>query len=240
MNVFVICNGKEQESVYLKKVSRENIARISEEKWRIEEFNELEEMRKLLAREIGLDVVYLDVTMETSIEEAERLRKQNKDAVLLLIADTSISPMSYLKPSIQAASLLLRPLRKQQVKKAVTDTWNLYLENQVSREECFVIEDGEKTVQVPYQKIYYFFSAAKKVYLVLEDQEFGFYDTLGNLEQRLPHYFIRCHRGFIVNRRKIADISLAKGEIMLEHDICVPVSRSYKPIMKEWKKWLKE
>lgn len=238
MNVFVICDGKQKENAYLKEVSKENIARVSEEMWRMEQFLELEPLRELIKQQTECDVMYLDVTMENAIATAEQIRKENKDTIFLLIADTSISPMAYLKPSIQAASLLLRPLKKKQVQTAVTDTWNLYRENQVSQEDCFVLDDGEEQLKIPYQKICYFSSNAKKVYLVLENQEFGFYDTLGNLEKRLPAYFVRSHRSFIVNQRKIQDIFLSKGELLLEHDICVPISRTYKASLKELKKCL--
>ena len=233
MNVFVICDGKQKENAYLKEVSKENIARVSEEMWRMEQFLELEPLRELIKQQTECDVMYLDVTMENAIATAEQIRKENKDTIFLLIADTSISPMAYLKPSIQAASLLLRPLKKKQVQTAVTDTWNLYRENQVSQEDCFVLDAGEEQLKIPYQKICYFSSNAKKVYLVLENQEFGFYDTLGNLEKRLPAYFVRSHRSFIVNQRKIQDIFLSKGELLLEHDICVPISRTYKASLKE-------
>lgn len=239
LNVFVICDERQREVKYLKEVSRENIAKVSEEVWRMEECLELEQLKELVKQKTSLDVMYLDVTIEHAIEMAEQIRKENKDAIFLLIADKTISPMAYLKPSIQAASLLLRPLKKEVIRGAVADTWNLYLENHVSQEECFVVDDGVEHVQIPYQKICYFSSNAKKVYLVLENQEFGFYDTLGNLEKRLPAYFVRSHRSYIVNQRKIQNISLAKGELMLDHDICVPISRSYKANLRELKKCLK-
>lgn len=235
----MICDEKQKEIEYLKEVSMENIARVSQQTWKIEEALELEPLKKMIAERTEFDVMYLDVTMKNAITTAERIRKKNKDTIFLLIADTTISPMAYLKPSIHASSLLLRPLKKKQVQTAVTDIWNLYRENSVSEEECFVVDDGEERLQIPYQKICYFSSNAKKVYLVLENQEYGFYDTLGNLEQRLPAYFVRSHRSYIVNRKKIQDIFLSKGEIVLEHDICVPISRSYKANLKELKKCLK-
>lgn len=239
MNVLVICDEQEKEMRYLKDISKKNIARVSEEKWRIEDFFKMAQLRELLKEETDLDVVYLDVTMLDSIAIAERIRRENKKTIFLLIADTTISPMCYLKPSIQAASLLLRPLEKQQVQKAVADTWNLYQENQIGEEEYFVVEDGVESLQIPFKKIYYFFSSEKKVYLVLENQQYGFYDTLGNLEQRLPAYFIRSHRSFIVNQEKIREVYLSRGELILEQDICVPISRSYKSNIKELKKCLK-
>ena len=107
----MICDEKQKEIEYLKEVSMENIARVSQQTWKIEEALELEPLKKMIAERTEFDVMYLDVTMKNAITTAERIRKKNKDTIFLLIADTTISPMAYLKPSIHASSLLLRPLK---------------------------------------------------------------------------------------------------------------------------------
>ena len=44
----------------------------------------------------------------------------------------------------------------------------------------------------------------------------------------LPEQFVRCHRGFIVNRKKIKTISYSQKLIFLNNDMLVPLSRGYK------------
>ena len=63
--------------------------------------------------------------------------------------------------------------------------------------------------------------------------EFSFYDTLDNLTQTLPEQFIRCHKSFIVNKRFITCLSVSRGEIELEDGIILPLSRSYKQLVKD-------
>lgn len=239
MKIFVICDGRKIEIDFLKEISTKNIARVCDEKWKIKDCLRTGQLKGWMENAPDFDVVYLDVTMTDAISIAEKIRKENKNTIFLLIADTSISPVTYLKPSIQAASLLLRPFQNDQVETAVADTWNLYMEQNLSDEETIQAMNDEEKIRIPYPKISYFESCNKRVCLTVENQTYSFSDTLGNIEKRLPDYFVRCHRSFIVNRRKIKEIYLSQGEIILEDDTSVPISRSYKPVIKELRKCLK-
>ena len=98
-------------------------------------------------------------------------------------------------------------------------------------------EGIEEEIVVPYDRILYFECQNKLIYVNLEHQKIAFKAVLGELEQRLPSHFVRSHRSFIVNKRKIRDISYSLGEIYLETQDIVPLSRSYKKIIREcgWK-----
>ncbi len=67
----------------------------------------------------------------------------------------------------------------------------------------------------------------------LKKQEMAFYETMEHLEERLPDYFVRCHRSFIVSRQRIRKVMLSKSLIELEQGMQIPLSRSYKPAFKE-------
>ena len=65
-------------------------------------------------------------------------------------------------------------------------------------------------------------------------EEYGFNDTLDRLETELEEGFIRCHRSFLVNKTMIESVWLSQNRQMLEDDIEIPLSRSYKPLIKEF------
>ena len=67
------------------------------------------------------------------------------------------------------------------------------------------------------------------------NQEYAVYDTIDNLQERLPEGFLRCHRSFIVAKSKIENVYLSKNYIALEDGMTVPLSRSYKEVLKELK-----
>lgn len=237
MSEFVISNEENWENSLLREASKKNIARVSENMWAIRDNLSVNQFQKLLESRNDMDVVYMDVTREHAIEATEQMRRKNKQAVLMIIADEMVSPMEYLKPSVQAASLLLRPFKEQQAEDVIEKTWDWYGEKVSTEDEFFSLEIDHDKVTVPYGRILYFESNNKKIYVNLQNEKYCISDTLERLEKYLPHYFIRSHRSYIVNKRKIRDIFLSKGEIVLEHEIFVPISRSYKPVIKELKRY---
>ena len=234
MNVLGICDKTMQEIYYLKEISKKNIARISDAKWEIKDYDSAKEFKRKFQKNSDLDLVYLDVTMEQGIDAAKEVRKNKEDAVLLIIAEQETSPMSYLNPAIQATSLLIRPLERDEINYAIKEAWNYYEETTLKAKDCLEITgEGEENVRIPFHKIQFIESYNKKIYIYVENQKYGFYDTLGNLEGRLPEYFLRCHRSFIVNQNKIREVSLHRSEIVLHTDMTVPLARTYKAKFKK-------
>ena len=101
-----------------------------------------------------------------------------------------------------------------------------------------VIEDREGKISVPYSKIYYLEVREKKIFVRLKDKEYSKYGTLENVLKELSDDFIRCHRSFAVNKHYIDRVKLSENAIYLEHNIMVPLSRSYKAELKEYMKSL--
>jgi len=50
--------------------------------------------------------------------------------------------------------------------------------------------------------------------------------SMKKLEERLPQYFMRVHRSYIVNLQKIQQIE--RGRIVMDKDTYIPVSDGYK------------
>ena len=153
MNAFMICNPKQLENEILKRISREKIAHISGANWKIEEYLTIKEFRKILKETPELDVLYMDVTKKDAIAAVEKFRVKNKEGVLLVIADASVSPMEYIKPSVQASSLLLRPFQQNDVVRVVEEIWEWYQSRASDPEECFLVEGIEEEIVVPYDRI---------------------------------------------------------------------------------------
>ena len=94
--------------------------------------------------------------------------------------------------------------------------------------EVFVYETKEGITKIPYDRIYYFESSRKKIYIRLQSEEYSYYDTLEQLLEHLPEDFVRCHRSFIVNKKKVVRYTAAENLIRLEDGTEIPVSRSYR------------
>ena len=64
--------------------------------------------------------------------------------------------------------------------------------------------------------------------------EYPFYDTLDQLEERLSEKFLRCHRSYLVNKMRISKVYLSRNTLVLDEGEEIPLSRSYKPQVKQF------
>lgn len=230
----MVYDSRSEERELMQHTIRQAAAHLTEEKLELAYFERMEQMSVFLKESPLLDMACYDVSAKGSIDLLERIRRQYKETLLLLIAEPSMSPMEYIRPSILASSLLLRPITGDRLMDNLSELWEQYQEkNSGEEEESLVIETREGKTFVPFSKIYYFEAREKKIYLRLKKQELTFYDTLEHLAERLPESFVRCHRSFIVSRNRIRRVMLSKNLIVLEQGMEIPLSRSYKPAFKE-------
>lgn len=177
-----------------------------------------------------------DVSDKTSLDFLLKIRKEYDQTRLMILADVSVSPMAYIRPGLRAGSLLLKPWTGQQAYEVLYDFLDEYMEYSQKEKsdgrDSYVIETKEGTINIPFSQIYFFEARAKKVFVCTGKEEYGFYATMDKLAAQLPAHFIRCHRGFIVNTKKIRKIVLSQNMIYLCDGFDVPLSRSYKAALK--------
>lgn len=227
---------KEENLMLLEKI-RDCAARLTEESWRYELYERLDELRKFLEKEPVIDLVCWDITVPDALTGLEQMRRHYRHAFLMVISDTRISPAAYLKPSILPTSLLLKPLTRDKIGEAVDGIVRFYLEQSENDiHDRFVIDTREGKQYVPMPQIYYVEARAKKVYVRTLSEEYGFYGTIDSIGQNLPDNFRRCHRSYIVNMSKVTAVRLSENRLELQGGLEVPLSRSYRKEIKEFHK----
>ena len=194
----------------------------SEEDWRYFLYTKLEELRKALKAEPVLDILCWNVSGKQALAELEQTRKKYMEAFLLLIADSSISPMEYLRPSILPTALLLSPFDRLQCSQVLGEL------------DTFLIETREGRQRVPLSQISFVEARDKKIYICTRSESFGFYETIDHMSELLPAHFLRCHRSFIVNMEKVKKLNLSEGMIELDNGETVPLSRSYRKAVRAY------
>ena len=209
----------------------------SEEDWRYFLYTKLEELRKALKAEPVLDILCWNVSGKQALAELEQTRKKYMEAFLLLIADSSISPMEYLRPSILPTALLLSPFNRLQCSQVLAELISSYCSQFKNKEDedTFLIETREGRQRVPLSQISFVEARDKKIYICTRSESFGFYETIDHMSELLPAHFLRCHRSFIVAKSHIKNIMISRSMIVLDDDSVIPLSRSYKRVFKELK-----
>lgn len=234
VSMLIVC-GKQQEAEGIRTQIREFAGLFSEEKWEYHLYQNTEQLKEYLERIPEINLACMDLDVKDGIHYARQVRKENRQAFLILIANPEMSPMSYMRPDIMAESLLLRPLKKEVmgevIKEAVAEFSKRFLKT--DKEESFVVQGREGRWVLEYDRILYFESRDKRVFVNTADREIAFYDTLDHLQEKLPEQFLRCHRSFIVNRKRIQQIQLAKNRIILQGEYEIPVSRTCRKAVKE-------
>lgn len=230
--IYAVGQGNKKEMLLVEKEIRDRIALCTDEHLSFVSLYTRKDFEDFLKKNLQADVVCADITIFQGIEQVEELRKKYPKAAVILIADMTISPVTYMKPTILAAALLLKPLQKPMVEKVIEEVFQCYIQTKVD-EEVFVVETREEKQRIPYSQILYFEARSKKIYVCTQNYEYGFYDTMDHLEEQYSAQFIRCHRSFMVNRKMIDQVKLSQNYLTLSGGVEIPLSRSYKSQIKE-------
>ena len=107
-SVLIFSSLKEE----LKKITEhyKNIsARLDNDNWTFYTISKSEELSEVFKKALNVDIACIDVTERIGITVAENIRKKYKNSSIIIIADSSVSPLLYIRPSICASALILRP-----------------------------------------------------------------------------------------------------------------------------------
>lgn len=229
--VSIVIYGETENAELLQRISKDVVAKVGDERSDITILNS--DNDSTMPDKDNIDFAFVDITLDNGLEFAKGLRKKYTTIEIIIIADTTISPVMYLTPDIRAATLFLKPLNMQNVENGIEPIFQLLNTKSDDDEKYFIIKDREDKVRIPYSKILYLESRNKRIYVRAQNKEYGMYGILDSLEKTMPEDFKRCHRSFIVNISYIIKIKYAKNLMILKEDIEIPLSRSYKADFKE-------
>lgn len=234
----VVVDAEKKEIMSIKNTIKDLAARLTDDEWKIDMLDFAPEEMEFFREHPLVDMCCYDILPKGSVDYLLELRKQYAQMGLMLIADATVSPLVYLKPGIRADSLLMRPIQPEVLRDTMKEFFSSYLQSVDEQEgvSSFVIDGKSGKINIPYTDIFYFEAREKKIFVRTLNEEYGFYTTIEQLEEQLPDSFIRCHRSFIINSAKISKIMLSQNIIYLSQGFDVPLSRSYKPILKQFGK----
>lgn len=232
---FLIYDKKDAERRALIKYARSAIAINSNDFLSLIEIQEDKEFSSQISTICDVDFAMLEICNSIDLQNTSEFRENNNNTELMIITESNISPTKYLTPKIKASSLLLRPFDKQTAISTVSEFIASYYEKtRNDKDDVFVVENRDGKFTLQFSKIMYLEVCEKRVFFRLKNKEYWQYGTLENIIKEFPDTFIRCHRSFAFNTQYIYKIKLSENLIYLENNICVPLSRSYKPVIKEY------
>ena len=165
------------------------------------------------------DVIFLDIEMPgfNGFELLERL-----DKIPIVVFCTAFDQYSLKAFETNSIDYLLKPVRlerlQQTVEKLSSFTNNLsstnimsvlkefYSQKEDKKMTSITVKKGDKLIFVKLEEVTHFEADEKYVSVHTNKEVHLTEQSLSQLEQKLPDYFLRIHRSIIINRNYVANV----------------------------------
>ena len=169
----------------------------------------------------SIDLIFLDINMPdiSGIDFAGLLPKET-----LVVFTTAYSDFAVKGFELDALDYLLKPFNLPRFIKACQKAQE-WLELQPGKEpESTFIKTGEGQIRLNFGQLLYCEASGNYVTFQMEEEKILSRMTLTEVENLLPSFFIRTHRSFLINSKKVGKVE--KHQLHLQ-DKTVPISLSY-------------
>ena len=175
--------------------------------------------RELLnfVRNNQIHVLLLDIDLKSSISGlklAEEIRKVDKNVYIIFI--TGHLEYGLVAYKYKTFDFLQKPLTKERFEETVL---RLYSDIFGSNDR-YIRLDNDKTV-IKENSIRFIKKDGMKVIFHTDTRNYETYSSFSKISDMLPYNFVRCHKSYIVNIKKINDIDLSNNVISFDkNDEC--------------------
>lgn len=199
----------------------------------VEEFSNALQAIKYLNQN-NVDAIFLDIHMPdfTGFDFIQTIK--NPPKVILVTSDKNFAIEAFEYECI--VDYLVKPISEERFEKAVQKlkTTKVPSKNDSPKEEIFSDTKNEFYINIDRRLIKIEFDTvnlveAKGDYILIktENKNYTVHSTLKKIEDKLPKdLFLKVHRSFIINTKKIIDIE--DNSVLIAKDV-IPVSRANRP-----------
>ena len=200
----------------------------------IEEFpNALQAIKYLNQNEI--DLIFLDIHMPdfTGFDFIQTLK--NPPKIVLTTSDANFAIEAFEYDCI--VDYLVKPILLPRLEKAIQKAENTdygkkvdvnTIDNDVSMSgNDLYVNIDRRLIKIDIPSIYLVEAKGDYILIKTDDKNYTVHSTLKKIEEKLPDsLFLKVHRSFIINIKKIIDIE--DNSVLIKKDV-IPVSRSNRP-----------
>ncbi len=198
---------------------------LSEEKidYEIIPFSDAEQLEAILDKEGEIfDLLILDIKLQnkSGMKLAEELReKENRVSIIFVTGYETYLAKGY---EVQPVHFLLKPLKWEELRKAVLTDWKLN-----HRPRMILLEKGRRKLRLPLDAVLYAEPDGNHgTRIILKDRIAEFSAGITELTGMLPEgQFIRCHNSYVVNLEHVEGVSWLSFQ--MDNGEKIPISRKY-------------
>ncbi|WP_242118870.1 LytR/AlgR family response regulator transcription factor [Aestuariivivens sediminicola] len=198
-----------------------------------EEFpNAIQAIKYLNQNEV--DLIFLDIHMPdfTGFDFIDTLKHLPK--IILTTSDSNFAIQAFEYDCI--VDYLVKPITQDRFNKAIQKAKSLSAParsfSKDNKQDTGSVNDlyvniDRRLIKIDIPSIYLIEAKGDYILLKTEDKNYTVHSTLKKIEDKLPeHLFLKVHRSFIINTKKIIDIE--DNSVLIKKDV-IPVSRSNRP-----------
>jgi len=197
----------------------------------VEEFSNAIQAIKFL-NENSVDLIFLDIHMPdfNGLDFIKTLKDPPK--IILTTSDPQFAIEAFEYDFI--IDYLLKPLELTRFKKAIdkAERKSITKASTTSKttkesDNDFYVNIDRRLIKIDLPSIYLIEAKGDYINIKTEDKTYTVHSTLKKIEEKLPEsLFLKVHRSYIINIKKIIDIE--DNSVLIKRDV-VPVSRSKRP-----------
>jgi len=197
----------------------------------VEEFPSAIQAIKFL-NENSVDLIFLDIHMPdfNGLDFIKTLK--NPPKIILTTSDPQFAIEAFEYDFI--VDYLLKPLELTRFKKAIDKAQKKTITKASSpakttkeSDNDFYVNIDRRLIKIDLPSIYLIEAKGDYINIKTEDKNYTVHSTLKKIEEKLPEsLFLKVHRSYIINIKKIIDIE--DNSVLIKRDV-VPVSRSKRP-----------
>ena len=199
----------------------------------LEEFpNAIQAIKYLNLNEV--DLIFLDIHMPdfTGFDFIETIKDPPK--IILTTSDANFAIQAFEYDCI--VDYLIKPITTDRFKKAIQKAQSLPAARknkdlsskvEVASGQDLYVNIDRRLIKISIPSIYMVEARGDYIQIKTEDKKYTVHSTLKKIEEKLPtHTFLKVHRSYIINLKRIIDIE--DNSVLIKKDV-IPVSRSNRP-----------
>lgn len=182
-----------------------------------------------------VDLIFLDIHMPdfSGLDFIKTLK--NPPKIILTTSDPQFAIEAFEYECV--IDYLLKPIQLPRFEKAIAKVKNAVpkkqkikthkSEKETENQNDFYVNIDRRLIKIDLASIYLVEAKGDYIHIKTEDKNYVVHSTLKKIEDKLPtSLFLKVHRSFIINVKKIIDIE--DNSVLIKKDV-VPVSRSNRP-----------
>lgn len=173
-----------------------------------------------LLNSVNFDLIFLDFDLPDITGKDVLNVLDNNIPVIMVTSNRDFASDSYNYD--QVVDFLNKPLNFARFYKGFKKAQN-HLQKGSQQESRLFVKEGNKLVNINMNEVKYFKSEGNYISIVFDEKKILTLMTLKELEPKLPKFFQKVHRSYIVNLNKIDSIDNKAIEMGKDH---IPVSQS--------------